>query len=361
MGEAYPEVFTVEELARAARVPREAIDRLIASGDLPFVQGTSYLSAADAVAAGRRIRMFPPQVSVAPAEIFDSVRPSPLGPQKRARSAVYSSGLHVALLLLIMWFTTGPTETAEFDTPSEPTRLVFLINPGPGGGGGGGGWKNPLPPARVQRRGTERRPSVPRVTPKPELTTARHEVEIEKPPVVPAIEPQPIERELEPAPEVVVAPVVTARANPVEQQGVIDNGRADSNSQGPGDNGGAGSGQGSGNGEGLGFGIGDGEGGGTGGGPYRPGSGIQPPRLVREIKAEYTEEARHRGLSGDVVLEIVVRRDGGVGDVTILRGLGAGLDQRAVAAVRQWRFDPARRRGTPVDVIVEVAVQFTLR
>jgi TonB family protein len=102
-------------------------------------------------------------------------------------------------------------------------------------------------------------------------------------------------------------------------------------------------------------------GGGTGGGPYRPGSGIEAPRLLKEVKADYTDEARRRNLQGDVVLEIVVRRDGSVGDVTVLKGLGSGLDQRAVAAVRQWRFAPASRRGTPVDVIVEVAVEFTLR
>jgi protein TonB len=47
--------------------------------------------------------------------------------------------------------------------------------------------------------------------------------------------------------------------------------------------------------------------------------------------------------------------------VKVLQGLGAGLDQRAADAVRQWRFSPARRFGTPVDVIVEVAVEFKLR
>ncbi|MBI4485247.1 MAG: energy transducer TonB, partial [Acidobacteria bacterium] len=63
----------------------------------------------------------------------------------------------------------------------------------------------------------------------------------------------------------------------------------------------------------------------------------------------------------DVLLEIVVRRDGTVGDVKLVKALGAGLDQRAVQAVRQWRFAPARRLGTPVDVIVEVSVEFKLR
>ena len=53
--------------------------------------------------------------------------------------------------------------------------------------------------------------------------------------------------------------------------------------------------------------------------------------------------------------------DGSVGEVRLLRGLGAGLDQRAIDAVRQWRFSPALRQGTPVDVVVEVAVEFKLR
>ncbi len=68
-----------------------------------------------------------------------------------------------------------------------------------------------------------------------------------------------------------------------------------------------------------------------------------------------------RRLAGEVVLEIVVRRDGSVGDLKVIKGLGGGLNERAVQAVRQWRFSPARRQGTPVDVIVEVAVEFRLR
>jgi protein TonB len=66
-------------------------------------------------------------------------------------------------------------------------------------------------------------------------------------------------------------------------------------------------------------------------------------------------------VTGDVVLEIVIRSDGSVGNVKVLRGLGFGLDDRAVAAVRNWKFSPARRLGTPVDVIVEVEVEFSLR
>ena len=50
----------------------------------------------------------------------------------------------------------------------------------------------------------------------------------------------------------------------------------------------------------------------------------------------------------------MIRRDGSVGDVKVMRGLGLGLNEQAIQAVRQWRFAPATLKGTPVDVIVEV-------
>jgi protein TonB len=159
----------------------------------------------------------------------------------------------------------------------------------------------------------------------------------------------------------VVAPVATAPADPRDKAGVIADNAPQTDSNGSGSGGGAGSGQGTGLGEGDGSGVGPGSGGGTGGGPYRPGSGITPPGLLREVKPDYSEDARRRGIAGDVVLEIVVRRDGTVGDVKLLQGLGAGLDERAINAVRAWRFSPAKRFGTPVDVLVEVAVEFKLR
>ena len=132
-------------------------------------------------------------------------------------------------------------------------------------------------------------------------------------------------------------------------------------SRGSGTGGGGESGAGVGVGPGTGRGVGPGEGGGIGDGAYRPGSGIEPPGLLREVTPDYTELARRAGLEGGVLLEIVGGPDGGVRDVKVLRRLGAGLEEQAVEAVRQWRFSPARRLGTPVAVIVEVAVEFTLR
>ncbi len=83
--------------------------------------------------------------------------------------------------------------------------------------------------------------------------------------------------------------------------------------------------------------------------------------MLREVKPLYTDEARRRALEGSVVLEVVVRRDGSVGNLRVVRKLGAGLDERALEAVRQWRFAPAKRLGAAVDVVVEVSVEFKLR
>jgi TonB family protein len=179
-------------------------------------------------------------------------------------------------------------------------------------------------------------------------------------PVVTPPEPKPAPINSEPLPTV-VAPIVTAPADNRDRVGVLQEARNQEDSHGPGQGGGAGTGKGTGLGEGDGSGVGPGSGGGTGGGPYRAGSGIAPPKLLREVKADYTDQARRAGIAGDVVLEIVVRRDGSVGDVKVLHGLGGGLNDRAAQAVRQWRFAPATRLGSPVDVIVEVSVEFKLR
>ena len=359
-----PEVFTAAEVARAAGVSRDAVQALLDAGDVRPIAGTPFIRATDAVLIGRRLRS---EASIglaivpAPAPLFSMVAEHTGFAERRASvHTVASSFVHLAILAGVLWLSSGTTETAPAAEPKEPTRMVFLVTPGPGGGGGGGGLRNPLPPRKVERKGPDRkRVTVPAV--KPERVLAARRVEPPRPTPAAIPEPKPVEKAPEPlASRVLVAPVVAAAPDNRDRDGAIEKAK-NTDSQGSGAGGGAGTGQGTGNGEGLGSGIGDGSGGGTGGGPFRPGSGIEPPRLLREVKADYTDEARRRGITGDVVMEIVVRRDGGVGDVKILQGLGAGLNERAVAAVRQWRFSPARRRGEAVDVVVEVAVEFTLR
>jgi protein TonB len=268
-----------------------------------------------------------------------------------AVSSAFHAGIAASLILISTIGLPQAADSERFRSEPVTTRLVFIASPGPGGGGGGGGLRQKTPPPRAQRKGKASLDSPIPVRKAPEPVKAVPEPEPPPPPVVKA----------EPLPPV-VAPVATVAANEVDRPGVIDEpAPKESESRGPGVGGGAGSGTGTGLGKGDGSGIGEGSGGGMGGGPYRPGSGVLPPRLLKEVKANYTEEARRANLEGEVVLEIVVRRDGTVSDVRLLNGLSGGLNDRAVAAVRQWRFAPATRFGQAVDVVVEVAVEFKLR
>jgi len=345
------ELYSPLEIAKAAGVP--VADVLIALG-----HARGLVPHDEALRIGR---MLSPRVgggarSLAPGPMFGLF--SEAAPSRRPTGVPFalSSTLHASLLALAVFLATfnlSPRAATlrPDDRPADPMRLVFMATPGPGGGGGGGGLLQKAPPPKAIREGRSRisSPIPERREPKP-LQPIPAPPEPVPPPVVKA----------EPLPAV-VAPIVAAPADTHTRPGVLEQTPVENASHGSGSGGGAGTGSGTGLGSGNGRGVGPGSGGGTGGGPYRPGSGIDPPQLLREVKADYTEEARQRGVSGDVILEIVVRRDGSVGDIRILQGLAGGLNDRAIQAVRQWRFTPARRQGAAVDVLVEVAVEFKLR
>jgi periplasmic protein TonB len=354
------DVYTAGDIAQVAGVPEAQVDALLARGEIRSISAflppdisldpklDQFVPHAEAVRVVRALR--------AGRAVGDHNRLGRLLPsENRGRSGtvpfLLSTTIHGAAAAAILIIAS--LGWARADAPTEPlpvnqpVRMIFLMQPGPGGGGGGGGRKIPSPPPMAERKGVERMPSP---LPARRLPPPVRPPEPVRPP------PPPLET------KTIVAPVVTAAADQRDREGVIEKvPEPPKESPGPGAGQGVGTGQGSGIGEGAGPGIGPGEGGGTGGGPYRPGSGVDPPRLLREVRADYTDEARRAGVTGEVLLEIVVRRDGNVGDVKVLRGLNAGLDQRAIQAVRQWRFAPARLKSTPVDVVVEVAVEFKLR
>jgi TonB family protein len=345
------DVYTAGEIAKAAGVSLARLESLIAAGTMrPVSPGLPYFSHAEAVAAVRALRS---DGGRAAALLFDK---PVYAHASTGLPVAAATGFHAGIAaLLVLVSTIGMPHAAQLDRVStEPVtqRLVFIATPGPGGGGGGGGLRQRKPPPRAERKGPNKLSS-----PIPARKAPRPVEPVPKPPEPPP--PHPVEPE--PLPPV-VAPVATVAADERDQAGVIDTpAPAQSDSRGPGAGGGVGSGTGAGLGAGDGSGIGPGSGGGMGGGPYRPGSGVTPPRILREVKASYTDEARRRDVEGEVLLEIVVLRDGSVGSVKIISGLPNGLNDRAVAAVRQWRFSPATRLGQPVDVIVEVAVEFKLR
>ena len=231
-------------------------------------------------------------------------------------------------------------DTATF-VNNVSKEIVWLDTPGPGGGGGGGGNKMPEPPKKAELKG-------------PDKIT----VPVEKPP---ALE-QPKEKPPETPIQNLTIPAQTLAAADLAQAGAIE-GIPTSDSLGLGTGGGAGTGQGTGIGSGQGSGLGPGWGGGTGGGAYRPGNGVLTPRLLHEVKPQYTAQAMRAKIQGEVLLECVIQPDGTVGNIRVLRSLDSafGLDQEAIKAARQWRFAPGTRQGQPVPVLVTIQIAFTLR
>jgi TonB family protein len=91
--------------------------------------------------------------------------------------------------------------------------------------------------------------------------------------------------------------------------------------------------------------------------------GVTPPRLIADVKAEYTADAMRARIQGIAVLQCVVEPDGQVGPVRIVRSLDAvhGLDGEAIRTLRKWRFVPAMKDGVAVRVAVTVEISFTIR
>ena len=251
----------------------------------------------------------------------------------------------VALIVVAARLAPGTT-SAEILRPDPPdSRIVWLSQPGPGGGGGGGGNQMKEPPRQAELPGKDKI-TVPVTKPKP--------IEAPKPP--------------KEEPPVQIAqlniPAQTLAAATASLPGLIEAPPGPpALSQGSGRGGGAGTGTGTGVGSGTGSGLGPGFGGGTGGGAYRPGNGVTLPQLVREVKPQYTSDAMRAKVQGTVLLECVVRPDGSVSDVEVLRSLDSafGLDQEAIKAARQWRFLPGTRMGEPVPVLITIELTFTLR
>ena len=260
--------------------------------------------------------------------------------KKRVGGALGASvAAHAALLgLLILIAKLLPQQVYQAVLPDRLSdQIVWLSQPGPGGGGGGGGNKMPEPPKPAELPGKQK------IT----VPVAKE----------PTPEPKP-----EPPTEQPSIPAMTMAAATQISPGAIESNQP-SASQGAGANGGAGAGTGTGIGPGQGPGLGAGTGGGTGGGFYRPGNGVELPRVIREVKPQYTAEAMRAKVQGTVLLECVVLADGSVGNVEVVKSLDGtfGLDQEAIKAAKQWRFQPGRRLNEPVAVLVTIELTFTLR
>jgi protein TonB len=267
--------------------------------------------------------------------------------QKRIPSALAGSLLsHIVFALIVIFgvrYGAAKTVTPAL-LPDQPnTNIIWLSQPGPGGGGGGGGNRMKDPPRQAEMPGKDK------------IT-----VPVSKPP---KMEMQEVKKEPDPVAQLNI-PAKSLAAAQDSLPGAIEAPPGPPTlSQGSGSGGGAGTGTGTGVGPGTGSGLGPGSGGGTGGGVYRPGNGVTLPRVLHEERPQYTSDAMRAKVQGTVLLECVVKPDGSVGDVQVIRSLDPtfGLDQQAVIAARKWRFAPGTRLGEPVPVLITIELTFTLR
>jgi protein TonB len=204
-------------------------------------------------------------------------------------------------------------------------------------GGGGGGDRDKLQASQ----GHLPKPALEQITP-PEV-------------VVRNVHPK-----LEAEPTVVMPPEVKLSNNQLPSLGDPKSSVLGPPSNGPGSGAGMGSGTGGGIGSGSAGGVGLGFGGGNGGGVFRVGGGVSAPRATFRPDPEYSAEARQAKYQGTVVVSVIIGTDGKAHGVHVSRSLGMGLDEKAVEAVRQWRFEPAMKDGKPVAVAVDVEVNFHL-
>lgn len=263
----------------------------------------------------------------------------------KKNGALGSTTAHVILLAVIIGGTLLGRRMIEKPKPQEVTTLIAPDDVPPlppaktlAGGGGGGGDHDKLQATKGRL---------------PKLA-----MEQITPPMVVVRNPNP---KLTAEPTVVVPPQIKLAMNSMPNLGdpmsALPSGPP---SNGTGSGGGIGSGSGGGVGSGEGPGYGPGRGGGTGGGVFRVGGGVSAPRAIYAPDPEYSEEARKAKYQGTCVLWLIVGPDGHPRDIRVARSLGLGLDEKAVEAVKQWKFDPAMKDGKPVAVQINVEVDFRL-
>jgi TonB family protein len=107
----------------------------------------------------------------------------------------------------------------------------------------------------------------------------------------------------------------------------------------------------------------DGAGPGTGdGGVYTLGGGVTMPQVLQQTTPSYTDDAIKSKVQGVIVLQLVIRKDGTVDNFKVLRGLGYGLEEKAIQEIAtNWKFRPGTLKGRPVDVLATIEVTFNLR
>jgi TonB family protein len=261
-------------------------------------------------------------------------------PVRRINFAL-SVALHGVMALLV---GTGFLMVKSYVPRVEPQPSVTVkldpypvpIGSHPSGGGGSGGAADKMPATRGMAPRAAREQLTPPIV--------MHEMRQTALPVAPTVI----------APPELALPKTQQIGDPLS---VV----AAAPSNGPGVAGGIGGSAGGGvGGDRGGVGRGPGTGSGCCGDVFGVGNGVSMPRAIYAPEPEFSEEARIKKFQGEVTLLVTIGTDGRARNLTVVRSLGMGLDQKALDAVRTWRFDPARKDGRPVAVQMNIIVNFHL-
>jgi TonB family protein len=253
-----------------------------------------------------------------------------------ARGPAMSVTIHCAAVALL--FLAGANSKVQQAVLPMLDRIRLIspyVPPGPGGGGSGD--RSPLPASKGR---------LPRIAPRQFTPPAV---------VIHNMDPKlPMEPTLVISADVKLPQLdILALGDPYGKNGPPSNGT--------GKGGGIGDGEGTGIGPGKGPGVGPGEGGDTGGGRLHGFIGASTaPVVLFQVEPEFSEEARKAKLQGVVMLYGEVDTNGRLRNIRVTRRLGLGLEEKAIEAVKQWRFRPGTRDGKPVVAAAAIEVNFHL-
>jgi len=287
---------------------------------------------------------FPPQLP--PLELTSTPIPVPdrMAVKPNPWAIGISTGVNVAILLVLL-FLVGRSIVNAVTKPKDANIVdVGIWQPaapkgGSSNGGGGGGGDHSL-----------------------EDPIKGHLPKIEKDPITPPQVPVLEKPKLAIDSAIMVQPNITLPDNPnLPSIGVTKSANVLLASNGQGSGSGMGTGSGGGLGSGSGNGYGPGVGGGAGGGLYHVGGGVSAPVALNSVEAEFSDEARRAKYQGVCLISLIVDAQGNPQNPRVIRTLGMGLDEKALEAVRKYKFKPAMKDGKiPVPVMITVEVNFRL-
>lgn len=270
--------------------------------------------------------------------------PDPMAVKTNPWAVGTATAVNGAILAVILFFGARAViqeiKKPDITTPIDVSdfKLHAPMKAQSAGGGGGGGSHDIVDPIKGK---------LPKLDPHPQA-----------PPMVPILE----------HPKLAVDSAINVQKdlklpdNPnLPNIGVTRSANVTLASNGQGTGGGMGTGSGGGLGSGNGNGYGPGSGGNAGGGVYRVGGGISAPIAINAPEAEFSDEARRAKYQGVCLVSLIVDAQGNPQNPRVVRPLGMGLDEKALEAVRQYKFKPALKDGrTPVPVMITVEINFRL-